>query len=55
MEIEPELSGLWPESGYSGWVKLDERRIFCVDYKRDFESMPFVVGHLLELSESIDR
>lgn len=47
--ISEETSGDLYESGYSGWISLNEKHIYCVNYERCEQPKPYVVGYLLEL------
>lgn len=49
-QIDSEESGLWPESGYSGWVRLNKHQFYCVDYRRGDAQKPYVVGHILRVT-----
>lgn len=50
-QIDVETSGEWLESGYSGWTKLDDGSIYCVDYRRGSAKMPYIVGHRLRIMQ----
>jgi len=47
--IDDEASGHWWDTGYSGWVRLDDGDIFCVYYKRGEARKPYIVGARLEV------
>ena len=48
-QIDDEESRIWWESGYSGWTKLEDDMIFCVDYKRGKKEKPYIVGYTLRI------
>lgn len=50
-QLSTETSGDWYESGYSGWVKLENQNsIYCVDYERNKEATPYIVGYRLRVT-----
>ncbi len=51
-QIDQETCGDWEEAGYSGWIHIDSKTKFCIDYRRGESRNPYIVGHRLELKES---
>jgi len=48
-QVDYESSGHWWDTGYSGWVRLDDGDVFCVYYKRVEAKKPYIVGARLEV------
>ena len=48
-QLDTETAGDWFESGYSGWISLDNDRVYCVDYQRCDEEKPYIVGYTLKV------
>ncbi|MCB0325386.1 MAG: exo-alpha-sialidase, partial [Bdellovibrionales bacterium] len=48
--IDRETSGDLAEAGYSGWTKIDDTTVYCVDYRRCEAEKPYIVGHQLRVA-----